>query len=82
VQDVHGDVRVVGNRVQTVVGRVQDVRVDVQDVGDKVQDVDDRVQDIDDKTSRPGQLFAISLNLTVIPRAERASLGTSSETIF
>ena len=49
VEDVHEDVRDVGNRVQNVDGRVQDVHDDVQDVGNKVQDIDDKVQGVNDK---------------------------------
>ena len=63
----------VDDRVRGVEGQVQDVRGDVQDVGDKVQDVDDKL----DQASRS----LSSQTLIVIPRAQTASQGASSEII-
>ncbi len=87
VQDVRVDVQDVRVNLQDVRVDVQDVCGDVRDVGNKVQDVDDRVQGIDsnircvddklDQASR--SLFFQSL--IVIPWAQTASQGTSSEIV-
>jgi hypothetical protein len=95
VMDVDDRVKGVEGRVQGVRGDVQDVRVDVQDVrdnmrdvGNKVQDVDDRVQSIDsnvrgvdDKLDQTNRSLSFQ-TLIVVPRAETASQGTSSEIVF
>jgi hypothetical protein len=87
VQDVRVDVQDVRIDVQDIRGDVQDVRDDVRDVGNKVQGVDDRVQGmdsnirgVDDKLDQASR--SLSFQSLVIPRAQTASQGTSSETIF
>jgi hypothetical protein len=75
----------VDDRVKGVEGKVQDVRSDVQVVGNKVQGVNDRVQDIgNDVRDRLDQANRSSSlkDLFVIPRAQTASQGTSSEIVF
>jgi hypothetical protein len=78
----------IDDRVRGVGGQVQDVRDDVQDVGNKVQDVDDRVQGmgsnirgVDEKLDQASRPLSFQ-TLIVIPRAQTASQGISSETIF
>jgi hypothetical protein len=71
VEDVGVNVRAVDNRVQDV-GR--DVRGDVQDVGNKVQGIDDKL----DQVNRSLSLY----HLLIVPSAQTASQGISSEIIF
>jgi hypothetical protein len=87
VTGVDDRVRGVEGQVEGVRGDVQDVRVDVRDVDNKVQDVDDRVQGIDsnvravdDKLDQANRSLSFQ-SLIVIPRAQTASQGTSSEIV-
>ena len=80
-------VRGVGDQVQDVRDDVQDVCVDVQDVHNEVQDVNDRVQGIDsnvrgvdDKLDQANRSSSFQ-TLIVIPRAQTASQGISSEIV-
>jgi uncharacterized protein YoxC len=87
VEGVRGVVQDVRVDVQDVRVDVQDVRVDVQDVGNKVQFVDDRVQSmdsnirgVDHKLDQASRSLSFQ-SLIVIPRAQTASQGTSSEIV-
>ena len=80
-RSIDGNVIGVDDRVKGVEEKVQDVRGGMHDVGDKVQDVNDRVQVIDDKFDRANRSSSRQ-TLTVILRTERASQGTSSQTVF
>ena len=87
VRGVEGQVQGVRGDVQGVRDDVQDVRVDVRDVGNMVQDVDDRVQGIDsniqavdDKLDQASRSLSFQ-TVIVIPRAQTASQGTSSEIV-
>ena len=90
MQDVRGDVQDVGNKVEDVGDKVQGVDGRVQDVGNKIQDVDDRVQGIDtnvrgldDKLDQANRSLSFQfLVLVVIPWAQTASQGTTSEIVF
>ena len=80
-------VRAVGGQVQNVRDDVQHVSVDVQDVRNEVQDVNDRVQGIDsnirgvdDKLDQANRSLSFQ-TLIIIPRAQTASQGTSSEIV-
>jgi predicted nuclease with TOPRIM domain len=75
---VEGKVMEVDDRVKGVEGRV---RGDVQDIRDKVQDVDDRVQGVDDKLDQASRSLSL-YSLVIIPSAQQASQGPSSEIIF
>jgi seryl-tRNA synthetase len=78
VQDVRVDVQDVD--VQDVRVDVQDVRNDVQDVGDRVQGIDSNVRAVDDKLDQANRSLSFQ-SLIVIPRAQTASQGTSSEIV-
>jgi hypothetical protein len=82
---VDGKVTGVDDRVKGVEGKVQDVCDDVQDVGNKVQCVDDRIQgigvDVKDKLGQVNRSWSLK-NLFIIPDAQTASQGTSSEIVF
>jgi hypothetical protein len=80
VQDVLIDVQDVRVDVQDVRVDVQDVRVDVQDVGDRVQGIDSNVRTVDDKLDQVNRSLSVQ-TLIVIPRAQAASQGTSSEIV-
>jgi hypothetical protein len=80
VQDVLIDVQDVRVDVQDVRVDVQDVRVDVQDVGDRVQGIDSNVRTVDDKLDQVNRSLFFQ-TLVVIPRAQTASQGTSSEIV-
>ena len=59
----------------------QDVRIDVHDVRGDVRDVGNKVQDVDDKLDQANRSLSFQ-SLIVIPLAQTASQGTSSEIIF
>jgi hypothetical protein len=80
VRGVEGQVQGVRGDVQDVRVGVQDVRVDVQDVRGDVRDVSNMVQDIDDRLDQANRSLYIQ-TLIVIPRAQTASQGTSSEIV-
>jgi hypothetical protein len=77
---VDGKVVGVDNRVRGVEGQVQGVRGDLQDVRVDVQDVGNKVQDVDDKLDQANRSLPFQ-TLIVIPRAQTASQGTSSEIV-
>jgi hypothetical protein len=59
---------------------VQDVRVDVQDVRGDVRDVGSDIRGVDDKLDQVNRSLSVQI-LIVIPRAQAASQGTSSEIV-
>jgi uncharacterized protein YoxC len=77
VQDVRVNVQDVRVDVQDVRIDVQDVRVDVQDVRVDVRDVGSNIRGVDDKLDQANRSLSFQ-TLTVIPRAQTASQGTSS----
>jgi hypothetical protein len=80
VRGVEGQVQGVRSDVQDVRVDVQDVRVDVQDVRGDVRDVGDTVQRIDDRLDQANRSLYFQ-TLIVIPRAQTALQGTSSEIV-
>jgi hypothetical protein len=80
VKGVEGQVQGVRGDVQDVRVDVQDVRVDVQDVRGDVRDVGDTVQHIDDRLDQANRSLYFQ-TLIVIPWAQTASQGTSSEIV-
>ena len=78
-------VKGVDDRVKSVEGKVQDVRGDVQEVGNMVrcdvQDTRDKVQVVDNKLDQANRSLSLQ-PLVIIPGAQQASQGTSSEIIF
>ena len=80
VKGVEGQVQGVRSDVQDVRVDVQDVRVDVQDVRGDVRDVGDKVQHIDDRLDQANRSLYFQ-TMIVIPWAQTASQGTSSEIV-
>ena len=81
--DVDGKVTRVDDRVRGVDGRVQDVGNKVQNVNERVKGIDSNVRGLDDKLDQANRSLSFQfLVLVVIPWAQTASQGTTSEIVF